>query len=734
MDNKFTQEQLNEFMKTPEMLQQLLNQVTELQKRIDDMSKKQDVFNSHLSQIYNSQSIEETLGIMSNMGKSELQIENCDVYSYDSIEDKLFTVDDNGNREYIEINEETVIGAALMKNEIFIENSFNNNTQLGIVPNSGEEIKNVAVVPLEAKTGDVIGVVVCKNKNTDFTKDDIKKFDLSNGEIGSAFRMGLENKALKQEAITDKLTHLPNRKGASDYLKSTVLPHLQNGQDTTIIMCDIDHFKSVNDTYGHDAGDKVLQHVAKTISDNMRDSDCVFRWGGEEMVIVMNGANTTTAYNLADRLREKIQNSPCDIGDGKTINVTMSMGVEQVNISQLPKLNSSNIFEQIENTVLKSADSRLYEAKESGRNKVVADTLKMMMEQNVSHYVKLTDSHCVKRTNLSTEINDEIIANARSADLANYFSSRGYDCKLEGKNELHVKGFGGLRVNTENNSWYQFSTRQGGHNPVDCLTNVLKMDFKTAVKELTGKEFVNHINTNNHAKKSESTSERSVVSLPERDDNIKKLYAYFLNERKIDKSVIGEMINSKNLYQDKRGNAVFIKRDEQNNIVGAEVHGTNSYVRYKGIIGEGDNAFSYKIGNPTKAYIFESAIDLMSFKEIANPEKIKDSLLVSMGGLKPAVPEKLQEQGLTIYGCVDNDKAGRDFIAEHGYKSCLKVLDDNGVKDWNELLKKQKGISVIQETKKDVSEIISDSKKIAEKITGSEEKTTPSFPNKNVRR
>ncbi len=725
-----TPEQLANFAKTPEMLQQLLNQVNELQKRIDEMSKKQDVFNSHLSQIYNSQSIEETLGIMSNMGKSELQIEGCDVYSYDSLEDKLFTVNENNEREYIEVNADTAIGAALMKNKIFIDNNYNTNTQLGIIPSSDEEIKNVAVVPLEAKNGDVIGVVVCKNKTDGFSENDIKKFDLENGEIGSAFRMGLENKALKQEAITDKLTHLPNRKGAADYLKSTVLPQLQNGQDTTVIMCDIDHFKNVNDTYGHDAGDKVLQHVAKTISENMRESDCVFRWGGEEMVILMNGANTTTAYNLADRLREKIQNSPCDIGNGQIINVTMSMGVQQINLSEMPGLNSGNIFDKFESTALKSADERLYAAKESGRNKVVADETVMKKELNES-------KNNAERESLR-DFNSELIQAARNADLANYFMTHGYEYKQEGKNEVHIKNFGGLRVNTESNSWYQFSQSRGSKNPIDCLTNVMGMDFKTAVRELTGKDFI-------EARKGPISDKAptmpSEFKMPERDNNVKNLYAYFISARHIDKSVIGDMLKSGNLYQDKKGNAVFVRRDGAGNVVGAEVHGTNTYKKYKGIVGEGNNTFSYKIGEPTKVYVFESSIDLMSFKEIANPEKIKNSLLVSMGGLKPEALETYKKQGLEIYACVDNDLAGKKFITDNQLKSSIKILDDNGVKDWNELLQKMKGVLNLSEEKtlpdgkeKGIMDTISEAKKITDEINHGSGNTTPTAPPKNPRR
>lgn len=833
-NNNFTPEQIAELMKSSELIKQLVEQVGSLQKQLDAVSKKQDIFNEHLNQIYNSKSIEETLGIMSDMGKSELDAAECEVYSYDAIEDKLFTVSENGERVYTEIEDQTAIGAALLNKETFVDNNYSGSRQIGGSENDDPSVKNVAVIPLEAKSGDIIGVVVCKNKVTGFTEDDIKKFDLKSGEIGSAFRMGMENKSLKQAAITDKLTHLPNRQGAQDYLKSTVLPQLKNEKDTAVIMCDIDHFKNVNDTYGHDAGDKVLQHVAKIISENMREGDSVFRWGGEEMVVIMNNANTPEAYGLAERLREKIASSPCDIGNGQTINVTMSMGVEKIKLDSVQELNQSNIFKFFEENPLKAADTRLYEAKETGRNKVVADSTEIQKEK-----AQVSSPKTEKRSDSIKDFNEELIKTARSADLANYFLTHGYDCKMETKTELHVKGFGGLRINTEKNSWYQFSENRGSSNPINCLTDVLGMDFKTAVKELTNKDFMmakkepiadqhtsvhsseapatviysieqndeirhyktdsNNIDNLLNALKSEkpflelssfgeriseadfaeieqsdkaislgfnlNSGEQSinlfmtrqketinqqypfdrnniqatidktksvVIGLPEKNATYKNVYAYFCNTRKIDKSVVDEMIKRGILYQDKRGNAVFVRRDESGNIVGAEVHGTNTFKRYKGIVGDGDNVVSFRIGEPNKVYVFESAIDMMSFKELANQEKIQNSLLVSMGGLKATALEEFQRTGMKIYSCVDNDEAGHKFTSEHNFSSCHKALEETGTKDWNELLKKKKGVIELSEEKnlqsgkeKSVMDLAEDAKKITDKISNSDDKNNP---------
>lgn len=360
--------------KNNDLVEALAVKINSLEEKLQSVTEKQEMFTSHFNQIYNSKSIEETLGIMSDMGKSDMEVESCDVYSYDAIEDKLFTVSESGERVYTDISENTPISAALLKNEIFIDNNYTSG-EIGDGRNN-ENIKNVAVIPIEAKTGEVIGVVVAKNKETEFDKTDVDKFNLENGKIGSAFRMGLENKALEQANITDKLTHLHNRKGAEKHLKNVVLPQIYEGSPVSTIMIDIDKFKNFNDTYGQDAGDKVLQTVANVLKTQTRNTDGVFRWGGEEMVVIAN-MNAREAYELAERLRQAVENTPCDIGNEKTVQVTTSMGVAQLLTEHPQQLNKENIMQYFEDKPLKRADKRLYKAKGNGRNQVVAPTAVM---------------------------------------------------------------------------------------------------------------------------------------------------------------------------------------------------------------------------------------------------------------------------------------------------------------------------------------------------------------------
>lgn len=282
-----------------------------------------------------------------------------------------------------------------------------------------------------------------------------------------------------------------------------------------------------------------------------------------------------------------------------------------------------------------------------------------------------------------TQPTDEMIAEARRTNLCDYFRSNGYEVE-QWRNELHVKGYGGLYINTETNEWYCFlqADKHGGRNAINCLTEILGMDFKSAVEALTG-ERLSYIEY--------QTSERTPpkkreLVIPERADNMRKVFAYLCQTRKIDSKIVNDLARNGLLYQDKRGNAVFVHRDEDGKIVGAELQGTNSYQRFKGVAGTSDSLFAVKIGTPDRAYVFESAIDLLSFRQLANPVKIQNSVLVSMAGLKPNSLKSLSERGFKLYACVDNDEAGIKFTSSNGLIPCNRILAENSVKDFNELL------------------------------------------------
>lgn len=126
------------------------------------------------------------------------------------------------------------------------------------------------------------------------------------------------------------------------------------------------------------------------------------------------------------------------------------------------------------------------------------------------------------------KITKEQIESARGANLAEFFQTYGYECELR-RDELHVKGYGGFYVNVNTNTWTCFSENKGGTNAVNCLTEMLGMDFKIAVRELAGSSISYTPRQENN---SFSTVKKQLV-LPEKADNMKKVFAYLCQNRKI---------------------------------------------------------------------------------------------------------------------------------------------------------------------------------------------------------
>lgn len=166
-----------------------------------------------------------------------------------------------------------------------------------------------------------------------------------------------ENKTLDDQASYDPLTGLLNRRCMDTNLDEIFLEYYREEEAFSIIMCDIDHFKSVNDTYGHDAGDYVLKEVCQVISSEVRDKDLVGRWGGEEFLIVLF-TNKMAAAKLAERIRAQIEAHQFTYKN-ISLRVTMTFGVSSYHAGSDVK------------SLIKSADLKLYRGKEGGRNQVV---------------------------------------------------------------------------------------------------------------------------------------------------------------------------------------------------------------------------------------------------------------------------------------------------------------------------------------------------------------------------
>ncbi|MDY8107537.1 GGDEF domain-containing protein [Fulvimarina sp. 2208YS6-2-32] len=161
---------------------------------------------------------------------------------------------------------------------------------------------------------------------------------------------------IERLAYTDPLTDLVNRRGLQIKLAQIHSNATPEGVDG-VLLVDIDHFKAINDTYGHDAGDAVLATFSQRLRDSMRRSDIVARWGGEEFLVILPKTGFSDLFAVAERLRRTIEAEPFALPDAQPIRVTISVGISEMVLDG---------FEE----AMRQADSALYKAKTCGRNRV----------------------------------------------------------------------------------------------------------------------------------------------------------------------------------------------------------------------------------------------------------------------------------------------------------------------------------------------------------------------------
>ncbi len=164
----------------------------------------------------------------------------------------------------------------------------------------------------------------------------------------------------ERAAMFDGLTGIHNRRWLDETLHRLVERHERDGHTLCVALIDIDHFKQFNDGHGHDVGDVVLSTVAATLAKNLRPTDLVARFGGEEFVILFPNTPLADAHAAGERVREVVAQTTPKLPDGRQVPpVTISMGVAPLQRGEAPS------------ALLKAADSAMYEAKRSGRNRVV---------------------------------------------------------------------------------------------------------------------------------------------------------------------------------------------------------------------------------------------------------------------------------------------------------------------------------------------------------------------------
>ena len=218
-------------------------------------------------------------------------------------------------------------------------------------------VRFYAGVPLVTREGAALGTIcVIDRRPRLLTEVQGRSLESLARQVVAQLELRLQVAELEMQSLTDPLTGVWNRRAFYRLLRNEWARHARSGQRLGLLMVDIDHFKNINDSYGHPRGDAVLQEVAETLSASLRPSDSLFRYGGEEFCCVLTGCDLEAARVIAERARSVLASSSC-----AGLNVTVSIGVS----TALPSADSTT------NLLIARADAALYLAKESGRNRVV---------------------------------------------------------------------------------------------------------------------------------------------------------------------------------------------------------------------------------------------------------------------------------------------------------------------------------------------------------------------------
>lgn len=332
----------------------LLDQIFSITQNLyKEMSRADDDAENDHSVIYR---------LLTDLGRTLVNADRASFWKWDKRNHSLWTTAAVGVGR-ITIPEGTgLVGKALAEKHAIVTNDPYNDPDFNadVDKKTGYVTKSILVMPISDCKGEFIGAYQAINKldgNGFDLNEDVKRLSLA------AFICGitLESDSFLDDSRHDKLTELKNRMGFySDYNKDykKILTDTENMRSVSMFICDIDFFKKVNDTYGHNAGDAVLRHVANMFRMNSRICDGIYRWGGEEFIVLLPDTNENQAAEAADRLRVCVENSVCHFED-LDIKVTMSFGVTCIDPGK-----------SIEDNI-KIADDKLYTAKESGRNRVI---------------------------------------------------------------------------------------------------------------------------------------------------------------------------------------------------------------------------------------------------------------------------------------------------------------------------------------------------------------------------
>ncbi len=232
-----------------------------------------------------------------------------------------------------------------------------------------EGIKSIAMIPL-AHRGKLIGSInLCSGDALRFTREHAHDFLAHLGVIASYCVENVVNRArLLRSGFTDVLTGWHNRRYLAVRLGEELARAKRDRHGVVCLMLDVDHFKSVNDTWGHAAGDAVLRELAQRIESQVRASDVAARYGGEEFVVLLPNTEVESARLLAERIRGAISVAPIELPCGESTDITVSIGIAEVQPGP-----ADEDLKTVGDSLIARADVALYAAKSAGRDRVMVE-------------------------------------------------------------------------------------------------------------------------------------------------------------------------------------------------------------------------------------------------------------------------------------------------------------------------------------------------------------------------
>ncbi|NTW70917.1 MAG: GGDEF domain-containing protein [Eubacteriaceae bacterium] len=337
----------------------------------DELGESADSFNSLILTLTELLETHNEIQLFSEMLTSHLELE---MLSHEALNHLVKNTNSNGGAILIEKSGELIVeaidaikdGAALENNERILKTMKTLERQLIKFPDEVKmdgilvdfHPKELLIEPIVYKNI-LLGVIILVSTSS-FSSSALNKLSIFSQEISLAFRNAITHNQMQLLAALDALTGLYNRRFGALRIQEEFSRAIRANTPLSILIFDIDHFKNVNDTYGHIVGDKVLVSIAKIALASIREGDVLVRYGGEEFLCVLPGANQSDANIIAERIRIIVMNNIVKHAE-QDIRVTISIGV-----ASYPHNNIAD-----SDQLIKLADDAMYVAKNTGRNRTV---------------------------------------------------------------------------------------------------------------------------------------------------------------------------------------------------------------------------------------------------------------------------------------------------------------------------------------------------------------------------